>query len=93
MGKRTLQTFSGLITTHWQRQGDQFLLDVNIPPNTRATVFVPTTNEHSVEENDRKAAIVQGLKFSRYEYGRAVYNISSGSYHFRSQLSTIQQVK
>ncbi len=85
--KASYQTISGLVTTHWERRGDQLLLDVNIPPNTQATIFIPAMNGRTVNENGKKAITAPGLKFISYESGKAVYEASSGNYHFQSQLS------
>ncbi len=31
----------GIISSHWKRDGSRFALDVTIPPNTTATVYLP----------------------------------------------------
>jgi alpha-L-rhamnosidase len=38
----TVPTVKGLITTRWEKSGDgSFSLSVNVPPNTRATIYLP----------------------------------------------------
>jgi alpha-L-rhamnosidase len=38
----TVPTVKGLITTHWEKSSDgQFTLSVKVPPNIRATVYIP----------------------------------------------------
>jgi len=46
--KGRLDTVRGTITTDWKLDGDQFSLDVTIPPNAAATVVLPTNDPGSV---------------------------------------------
>lgn len=62
------------------------MYNISIPPNTEATVYVPTINVEGIIESGRLAAKAVGVKFIKYENGDAVYKISSGNYHFQSQL-------
>jgi alpha-L-rhamnosidase len=39
----------GRIESNWKREGDRFVLDVVVPPNTSATVILPDGTSHSVE--------------------------------------------
>jgi alpha-L-rhamnosidase len=67
----------GLITSEWHRNGKTFDWQINIPPNTTATVYVPATSLDSVE--------FRGQPATRFENGYAVYELGSGKYHFISQ--------
>ena len=45
----TVSTVKGLITTHWEKSADgQFTLSVIVPPNTRATVYIPKLSQGSL---------------------------------------------
>jgi alpha-L-rhamnosidase len=59
-------------------------MDVTIPPNTTATVYVPAKEESGVTESDKPAAKANGVKLLRMENGAAVYEVGSGSYQFQS---------
>lgn len=72
----------GLIATAWKREGNAFLLDVAIPPNTTATVYLPAENPAEVTESGKPAAQSTGIKFLRSEDGRAVFSLESGRYQF-----------
>ena len=38
----TVPTVKGLITTRWEKSANgQFSLSVNVPPNTRASIYIP----------------------------------------------------
>lgn len=76
----------GRIASAWRRTGPQLQWDVIIPPNTRATVFVPARDAHAVQESGKPANSVQGLAFLRAENGVAVFEAGSGNYRFTSEL-------
>jgi len=78
----------GRIAVHWQREGDRLKLDVTIPVNTRATVYVPVsaTDAQSVTESGIPAVSAECVKFLRQEAGAAVFEVPSGNYHFEAVL-------
>ena len=82
--KATHQSPYGMIASHWQLQGDIFDWRITVPPNSTATVWVPTKSIQSVTESGQPVAAATGVKFLRAEPGQAVFEIQSGSYHFRS---------
>ncbi|MBC8102853.1 MAG: hypothetical protein H7Z41_09725, partial [Cytophagales bacterium] len=53
-----------------------------IPPNTRATIFVPTPDPATVTESGAPAAGAQGIRWLRHEEGFAVFEAGSGDYRF-----------
>jgi hypothetical protein len=61
-------------------------MDVTIPSNTTATVFVPAKDSAGVTESGKPADKVEGVTFQRMENGSAVYAMVSGSCQFRSLL-------
>ena len=69
----------GEIAVHWKIDGTTFLLDVQIPPNRVATVYLPTSDSASVTEAGKPVHIL------RYTSGIAVCRIKSGIYHFQAQ--------
>ncbi len=72
----------GPITSHWKRLDGELTLDISIPANTTATVYVPATNAASVIENGKAAGQSTGVKFLRIENKSAVYAVGSGAYSF-----------
>lgn len=75
----------GPIAVRWERGSDRFRLNVTIPANTTATVYVPTRAGAPVLEDGRPARQSPGVTFLRDDGDRAVYAIASGSYRFESQ--------
>ena len=76
----------GRIATSWKVETGKLELIITIPANTRATVYVPTTDPASVTESGKPVAKVKGVSFLRQEAGAAVYTVGAGSYRFRSAL-------
>ena len=74
----------GPIVSHWQRHGDQLKMDVTIPPNTTATVYVPAKDAAAVTESGVLATQAEGVQFLRQDGTAAVFAVGSGEYHFRS---------
>ena len=81
----TYDSLYGCIISNWQREGDKLTMDVAIPVNTTATVYVPAKDAAGVTESGKPAAKAEGVKFLRMENGAAVYGIGSGTYRFCSQ--------
>ncbi len=76
----------GRIISDWKREGSTLTMDVTIPANTTATVFVPAKDPAAVTESGQPAAKADGVKFLRMEAHAAVYKIGSGKYHFVANL-------
>ena len=76
----------GRIESNWTREGDSLTLLVTIPPNTTATVQVPTSDAKMVTEGGKSAAQAPGVRFIRSDNGSAVYEVGSGTYAFKSPI-------
>ena len=76
----------GRIVSDWKRDGSKLTMELTIPINTDATVYVPAKDAAGVTESGKPAAKVNGVVFLRMENGAAVYAIGSGTYHFQSTL-------
>ena len=70
----------GTIKSTWNRTASGLELGVVVPPNVRASVYVPATKQAEVTiDGVEKDAV----KFVRIEGGRVVYEVGSGKYRFR----------
>ncbi|APW58934.1 family 78 glycoside hydrolase catalytic domain [Paludisphaera borealis] len=74
----------GRIDSEWKLADGAFAWTVTVPPNTTATVYVPSTDAAAVTEGGKPAGQAEGVKFERAEPGFAVYSVGSGTYAFRS---------
>ena len=74
----------GRIVSNWMREGDKVSMELTIPPNTTATVFVPARDASGVTESGKPAGKSEGIQFLRMETGAAVFEVVSGTYRFES---------
>ena len=82
--KGSYQSASGLISSEWKRENGVFTLNISIPANTTATVYIPAEKESDVKESGESAIKANGVKFIKDEKGSVVYEIGSGDYCFVS---------
>ncbi len=73
----SLQTYYGVLSSGWKVENDKTLMDIVIPVNTMATVYVPAKNVAAVTESG--TAVSSDVKM---EDGYAVMTLGSGAYHF-----------
>lgn len=78
------QSIRGPIESHWKQEGDKLLLDVTIPANSTATVYVPTANATAITESGKPLAEAEGVKLLHTDADHAVLSVASGVYHFVS---------
>jgi hypothetical protein len=76
----------GRIAVQWRRDKGAFALDVDLPPNTSAEVWMPAAEAGSVREGGRPIGRAPGVRFLRQDGGRAVFAVDSGRYAFSSPL-------
>ena len=80
--KASHKSLYGLIGSAWRRENGTLHLDVIIPPNTTATIWVPAKELAGITEGEKEASTADGVKFVRMDPNAAVFNVESGSYHF-----------
>ena len=84
----------GRIASNWKLEGLKLMMEVKIPANTTATVYVPTNDAAGVTESGKLADKAVGVKFLRIENSAAVYTVGSGTYRFQSNLpETIKKTR
>jgi len=77
----------GMIRSEWQKQNGTLTLKVAVPPNTTATVYLPTTNPQSIKEGNVPLTQARGVKRLREdEKGRCVLEVQPGQYTFVANL-------
>jgi alpha-L-rhamnosidase len=74
--KATYHSVYGDIVSEWEKNAGEFELDVEIPPNTTATVYLPATKNQEVTENGKKVVVI-------WLNDSAVVKIGSGKYRFK----------
>jgi alpha-L-rhamnosidase len=81
----------GTIRSAWRIENGIFHWNLTVPPNTTATVYVPTREAVSVTEGGQPAAHVAGVHVLRNEGNAAVYEVASGTYDFAARIAPVAQ--
>ena len=81
----SFQSPYGGIKTAWRFIGDDYRLNVSIPANTSATVYVLALKKGKVTEGDKSVVTNPNVIYLRNEGKYAVYEIKSGDYRFLSK--------
>jgi alpha-L-rhamnosidase len=76
----------GPIKSAWKIIKNRLILDVTIPANTTATVYMPTQDIAAVTEGDRPAVNAEKVEFLQMQGNKAVFAVGSGRYQFASFL-------
>ena len=78
----SLDTYYGKVSNSWKIENGNLLMDVEIPANTRATVFVPAKNADAIKEGGKSLTQVNDIKIKNAENGYMILEVGSGVYHF-----------
>jgi alpha-L-rhamnosidase len=84
--KAEYDSIRGPIRSHWQRKKDTFELDVTLPANTRATVYLPAAAKEKVTERGASLEGHPHVKVQGVQGDRLVLEIGSGRYRFQSEM-------
>jgi len=84
--KAHYDSIHGRIVSNWKRTQDRFELEIEIPVNTTATVYLPASSVENITEGNEPLAKVSGVKFLSLEGGCAVLAVESGKYQFNSKM-------
>lgn len=76
----------GMIKSSWKKDGKTFNWNISIPANSSAIIYVPATAVNNVTDSGRAISGDEGVKFLRMEKDRAVFEIGSGDYSFKSTM-------
>lgn len=82
--KGSYNSVYGPIKSEWEIKNQAFYLNVEIPVNTTAEIWLPAKDIQNVTEGGKPVQQVRDIQFLKNEDGYAVYVTGSGSYEFRS---------
>ena len=82
--KGTYQSIYGLIKSDWKKEGNRFQLQVTIPVNTTAEIWLPAKENAVITEGGKNILSSNEIKVLRYVKGYAVVELGSGDYTFVS---------
>ena len=80
--KGGILTARGEVRSEWRIENGRFFLEVTIPPNTTAVVYIPGTDPAAVLETGRPASQSEGITVLGTEGEAVVIEIGSGRYSF-----------
>jgi len=78
----SLQTYYGKLSSGWKLENGKLSLDVEVPPNTTATVYVPASGIEAITENGSAVSSSRDIVLAGTEKGYVLLKIGSGKYHF-----------
>jgi alpha-L-rhamnosidase len=76
----------GKISSSWKLQPGILTYQATVPANTSATLYLPAPSEKDVLENGKSIAASRGVRFIKFENGKAVYELAPGNYTFMSRV-------
>ena len=77
-----LNTVKGLIKTAWRKQGNTLTMNVTIPANTTARVYLPAKTIKDVTESGRSISRINEINLLGKEDGYVILKVGSGNYLF-----------
>ncbi len=78
----SLQTYYGTLSSGWKIEAGKMLMNVEIPVNTTATIYVPAPMPEAVTENGMALTELKDIKVGGTEKGYVILNLGSGKYQF-----------
>lgn len=78
----SLQTYYGNVSSEWKKENGNLVLNVEVPPNTTATVFVPATDANTIFESGNKISAVKDIQVIGKAENYISVKIGSGKYSF-----------
>jgi alpha-L-rhamnosidase len=76
----------GRISSSWTAEGGKLIYEATVPANTTATLYLPASTEKGITEGGQPVKKSKGVTYLRYENGKVVYGLVSGSYKFITDL-------
>lgn len=80
--KASYQSPYGYISSSWKKDKTQFKLEVDIPTNTTASIFLPVNSNAAITVDGQNIKTRHDLKFVGYHDGKAEIKAGSGIYTF-----------
>lgn len=72
----------GLIKVAWRQQKNQFHLELTVPSNTSAVVYLPATDPKQVREGGKSLSAAEGVRILNVDDGWLMLEASAGTYRF-----------
>lgn len=81
----SLETYYGKITSHWKNTDSKFELNVEIPNNTSALIYLPAESVENIFESGKSIAMNKEIEFTQSDNNKSLIKVGSGKYLFSVQ--------
>ena len=78
----SLETIRGTVFSKWELNESQLKLNIRIPFNTSADIYIPANKDAKVYEGGKSVSDVDGINLHGYVKNYQVYSVDSGGYEF-----------
>lgn len=78
----SFQSPYGEIRSRWEIKEDTFIYKVKVPVNTKALIFLPSSNRENITEGGKPVFVNPEIRFMGIDKGRSIYEVGSGEYDF-----------
>ncbi|MBW8326134.1 MAG: glycoside hydrolase family 78 protein [Prolixibacteraceae bacterium] len=82
--KANYQSSYGEIRSEWQKSGTSVQMNVTIPANTTALIYIPFSSRSVIKESGKDISGVKGIQVIGEENGRKILKVGSGVFSFES---------
>lgn len=72
----------GVIASRWKKGNDTFELNIEIPANTTATVYLPASQTSEITESGKPVNKSKDIKILDHQNGTTLISVGSGQYRF-----------
>ncbi|MGV8092542.1 MAG: alpha-L-rhamnosidase C-terminal domain-containing protein [Mangrovibacterium sp.] len=80
----------GEIGSAWKTENDSMVMDITIPVNTTACVYISCEHPETIWESGMPVSRSGDIKVEKTENGKAILKVGSGKYHFTMPFSQIK---
>jgi alpha-L-rhamnosidase len=80
--KAEYHSIYGMISSGWRNENDSVEIDIQVPPNTTADVFMPTGKIGKIFESGKPVKKLKEIQSVKLVDGKIILHIGSGKYFF-----------
>lgn len=77
------ETSYGKAGIHWEKDDDEFEMNIVVPVGCHATVYVPASGSKQVLEGGKQISDSEFMKFAGEEEDYKIFTVKSGNYNFQ----------
>jgi alpha-L-rhamnosidase len=81
--KASLHSINGNIVSEWRKSGQKLSMNVQVPVNTLAKIYIPASDLANVSSSGKKITENKDIEIVGQEEGYVVIQAGSGSYSFQ----------